>query len=122
MIELSPHVSYSWRFVFTDKSTGNPIDISGRVLSFTAKRSTMDVDAKAVISISNEFPSNSESQAGLGYLFIAPEKTANLIQGESVFIQFMLTWEDSLGRLNNKVFGFQRVTVGKNIKETIPAI
>lgn len=82
----------------------------------------MDVDAKAVISISNEFPSNSESQAGLGYLFLSPEKTANLIQGETVFIQFMLTWEDSLGRLNNKVFGFQRVTVGKNIKETIPAI
>ena len=48
-------------------------DISGWSLYFTVKRSLEDTDENAIISKNVTFPSNAESQDGVGYLPLTSE-------------------------------------------------
>ncbi len=119
-IELAPHGSYLWKFAFINGSDGSPIDISGRVLTFTAKRGINDPNSSSAIQTFVECPSDSVSAAGVSYLFITPDMTAGLVQDETLHCQFLLTWTDSLSRVNNKPFGYQKIKAGRNLKATVP--
>jgi hypothetical protein len=55
--------------------SGVAVDISGWYLYFTVKSDFNDLDASAVISKNTLFPTNAESQAGIGYLELSSTET-----------------------------------------------
>jgi hypothetical protein len=57
------------------KRNGIAVDISGWSLYFTAKTDFNDLDASAKILKTVLFPSNAESEAGIGYLTLTSSDT-----------------------------------------------
>jgi len=54
---------------------GVAVDISGWYVYFTVKTDFNDLDSSALILKDKQFPSNSESQAGIGYLDLSSSET-----------------------------------------------
>jgi hypothetical protein len=61
--------------------SGVAVDISGWYLYFTVKSDFNDDDSSALISKNTLFPTNAESQAGIGYLELSSSET-NIAMGE----------------------------------------
>jgi hypothetical protein len=61
-----------------------PVNISGWYVYFTVKADWNDADSSALISKSYQFPSNSESIGGIGYLSLTTTDT-NITIGEYVY-------------------------------------
>ena len=70
MRNLDLQLIYKDTKTYTVNITKNGVgeDISGWSLYFTVKRSLEDIDGNAIISKDVVFPSNAESEAGIGYL------------------------------------------------------
>ena len=71
-----------WKFVI--KKNNLPEDISGWTLYFTVKNDFNDEDSAAIITKNVTFPSNAESQAGIGYLPLTSTDT-NVEIGERYY-------------------------------------
>jgi hypothetical protein len=63
----------TWKIVI--KKNKIPVDISGWSLYFTCKTDFNDADSAAIITKNVTFPSNAESQAGIGYLSLTSTDT-----------------------------------------------
>ena len=57
------------------KRNGVAVDISGWSLAFTAKLDFNDSDSNALINKNILFPSNTDSEAGIGYLTLSSSDT-----------------------------------------------
>ena len=68
-------------YVLLVKRNGVAEDISGWVLTFYVKTDFNDLDAAALIAKSITFPSNTDSQNGIGYLALTSTDT-NIALGE----------------------------------------
>jgi hypothetical protein len=74
-LEIVKRDTKTYVFTLTRKSTGAAIDISGWYCYFTVKEDFNDLDASALISKDVLFPSNAESEAGIGYLTLSSTET-----------------------------------------------
>lgn len=77
----------------SDEETGDPVDISGKQLTFSVKASIDDADEAAMLSESVTFPADAESVAGRGSLTIGSDKTYDLIptgDGEPAYYDYEL--------------------------------
>jgi len=63
--------TYEFRLVRNDI----PVNISGWYVYFTVKRDWNDLDSSAIISKTVQFPNNSESISGIGYLSLSTSDT-----------------------------------------------
>jgi hypothetical protein len=71
-------------YTFRLTRNGLPVNISGWYVYFTVKADWNDADSSALISKSYQFPSNSESIGGVGYLALTSADT-NITIGEYVY-------------------------------------
>lgn len=77
----------------SDEENGDPVDISGKQLTFTVKAAIDDADDAAMLSASAVFPTDSTSLAGRGSLVIGSDKTYDLIptgDGEPAYYDYEL--------------------------------
>ena len=94
--------TYNWKLTFDDgAATPAPIDITGKVLTFTVKTSLDDLDAAALIQVSTTFPATADSIAGIGYIFIPHTQTTNLTPLQKVYYDFQLSFIDDDMRENS---------------------
>ena len=62
-------------YKFTVKRNGVAVDVSGYSVYFTVKESFEDEDVDAIISKNTVFPTDANSEAGIGYLELTSEET-----------------------------------------------
>lgn len=72
-LQLVKKDTKNWKLVIA--RNGVPEDISGWNLYFTVKNDFNDIDDDAIISKDVTFPTNAESQAGIGYLSLTSSDT-----------------------------------------------
>ena len=110
--------SYAWTVTLTDGV--NPIDLSGKTLTFTVKQNKTDTDLQALLQVSVTFPSDANSLAGQGELFVPYTATANLPADTRVYYDFQLSYLDGQGRTIVTTLTAGSVKVDWEITETVP--
>lgn len=113
--------SINLQVTFDDGATPpNPIDISGRTLKFTVKRDYDDPDTAALVKASVTFPTDSNSAAGIGWLFVPHTETDNLTIDDEVWCDFQETFTDSNGNLNVTTLTSFKRTVLPDVTKDVP--